>query len=127
MGRYGNDHLNLAIIAASLACGLLTFFTYGIADAIFSLLQLSLLVVWFLRAYSRNHQSRALENQKFLRIWRAFKEKNKWLFAFFSRLADRKHRYFKCPSCKSRLRVPRGRGKITVTCPRCKNKFDKKV
>ena len=127
MGRYGNDQLNLALIIASLVCGFLTFFTFGIADAVFSLLQLALLAIWCIRAFSRKHYNRSLENQKFLRIWRAFKEKNKGLFAFFARLADRKHKYFKCPNCKSRLRVPRGRGNITVTCPRCKNKFDKKV
>lgn len=126
MGRYGNDQLNSALIITALVCGLLTFFTYGIADAVFSLLQLAFLAIWFIRAFSRNHYNRSLENQKYLRFRNNFKEKNKPLFAFFSRLADRKHKYFKCPNCKSRLRVPRGRGNITVTCPRCKNRFDKK-
>ena len=125
-GRYGNDQLNMALIAASLVCGLITLFSYGAVYVVFSLLQLALLAVWCLRAFSRKHHNRSLENQKFLRFWRSFKEKNKWLFGFFSRLADRKHVYFKCPNCKSRLRVPRGRGNITVTCPRCRHSFDKK-
>lgn len=42
------------------------------------------------------------------------------------RRKDKEHKYFKCPKCKARLRVPKGRGRITVTCPRCGNKFDKK-
>lgn len=37
------------------------------------------------------------------------------------------HKYFLCPNCKQTVRVPRGRGQITITCPKCKQKFDKKV
>lgn len=126
MGRYGNDQLNFFIMIMSLAFGISTFFTYGIADAVLSLLQLLLLVIWVLRAFSRNHYKRSIENQKFLRCWLSVKKAFKGATAFFKRLADRKHKYFKCEKCKSRLRVPRGRGNITVTCPRCKHKFDKK-
>ncbi|MCR5637073.1 MAG: hypothetical protein K6F76_07870 [Clostridiales bacterium] len=43
------------------------------------------------------------------------------------RIKDRKtYKYFKCTSCKAVLRVPKGRGKIEVTCPKCKSKFIKK-
>lgn len=125
-GRYGNDHLNIAIMVAALLCGVLTFFCYGLLDLVLSTVQLALLAIWFIRAFSRNHYNRSIENQKFLRAFNRFKENNKSLFAFFSRLADRKHKYFKCPKCQSRLRVPRGRGNITVTCPRCRHQFDKK-
>lgn len=125
-GRYGNDQLNFAILLISLFCGLFSFFTRGVASTVFSLLQAVLLVLWALRAFSRNRYARADENRKYLIFWGKFKQKNKPLFDFFARLADRKHKYFKCPNCKARLRVPRGRGSITVTCPRCKNKFDKK-
>ena len=126
MGRYGNDHLNLFIMLVSLVFGLVTFFTYGIADIIFSLLQLMFLALWLMRAFSRNFYKRRVENMVFLRIWGKVKAFFRPVKGFFARLADRKHRYFKCPKCKSRLRVPRGRGKITITCPRCRNMFDKK-
>lgn len=126
MGRYGNDHLNLALIIISLLLGIVTFFTHGIADLVCSLFQFVLLAVWAMRAFSRNIYKRRSENNAFLRFWTAFKEKCRPIKAFFARLADRKHKYFKCPKCHSRLRVPRGRGSITVTCPRCKNVFDKK-
>ena len=39
---------------------------------------------------------------------------------------DKEHKYYLCPSCKQIVRVPKGRGKITITCPTCKNRFDKK-
>ena len=126
MGRYGNDHLNLFIMLVSLIFGVATFFTYGIGDLIFSMLQLMFLALWLMRAFSRNFYKRRAENMVFLRIWGKVKAFFRPVKGFFARLADRKHRYFKCPKCKSRLRVPRGRGKITITCPKCRNMFDKK-
>lgn len=126
MGRYGNDHLNLSIMLVSLIFGVATFFTYGIGDLILSMLQLMFLALWLMRAFSRNFYKRRAENMVFLRIWGKVKAFFRPVKGFFARLADRKHRYFKCPKCKSRLRVPRGRGKITITCPRCRNMFDKK-
>ena len=126
MGRYGNDHLNFALMLISLIFGICTFFTYGIGDLICSMLQLMVLAVWCMRAFSRNIYKRRAENAVFLRFWSKVKKFFHPVSAFFARLADRRHKYFKCPNCKSRLRVPRHRGKITVTCPRCKNKFDKK-
>lgn len=126
MGRYGNDHLNLFIMLVSLIFGVATFFAYGIGDLIFSILQLMFLALWLMRAFSRNFYRRRAENTVFLRIWGRVKAFFRPVKGFFARLADRKHRYFKCPKCKSRLRVPRGRGKITITCPRCRNMFDKK-
>lgn len=134
-GRYGNDQLNLTLLVASLVFALLTMFTKGITNYVFSTLQLIALLVWALRAFSKNHFNRRNENQTFLKYW--YKLKNagfaktmgKWgneIKGFFQRLSDREHKYFKCPVCGSRLRVPRGRGEITVTCPRCKTKFDQK-
>lgn len=125
-GRYGNDQLNNAVLIASVVCGLVSIVVSGIADLIFALFQIMLLVLWALRAFSRNHFNRRAENQKFLVFWNKIKQRFSGVSAFFKRLADRQHKYFKCPNCKSRLRVPRGRGSITVTCPRCKNRFDKK-
>ncbi len=126
IGRYGNDQLGFALVLISLVCALVTFFTYGIADLVFSLLQLILLSVWLMRTFSRNIYKRQKENIAFLKFWNDLKKKFSGVTAFFKRLSDRRHRYFKCPKCKSRLRVPRGRGSITVTCPRCKHRFDKK-
>ncbi len=126
MGRYGNDQLNFALILLSLFCALVTFFTYGIADLVFSLLQLILVALWMSRSFSRNFYNRQKENVAFLKFWNSIKTRFSGVTAFFKRLSDREHIYFKCTNCKSRLRVPRGRGLITVTCPRCKHRFDKK-
>ena len=125
-GRYGSDRLNNAILILSVIFGLISIVVSGVAELIFSLLQLMMLALWAMRAFSRNFYNRRRENERFGYYWNISKKKFSPVSAFFKRLADRKHKYFKCPGCGSRLRVPRGRGVITVTCPVCKNKFDKK-
>lgn len=125
-GRYGVDHLNNALMILALVLSIISLFFGDIAVIIISVLQLMLLMVWFLRAFSRNIYKRRRENEGFLKLWTRIKTRFKGVTAFFKRLGDRKHKYFKCPNCRSRLRVPRHRGKITVTCPRCYVKFDKK-
>ncbi len=134
-GRYGNDQLNLFILGLSLVFALVSMFTWGIINYIFSTLQLILLILWALRTFSRNTQKRRNENQIFLNIWSKYRNTKfskgldklfKEISGFFNRLSDRQHKYFKCPVCHVRLRVPRGRGEITITCPKCKTKFDKK-
>ncbi len=125
-GRYGNDQLNNCILIVALALGVASWFTRGAANLAVCLLQVIMLVFWALRAFSRNHFNRRKENGAFLSLKNKAKSKLSSLTAFFRRACDRKHKYFKCPNCKSRLRVPRGRGEITVTCPKCRNRFDKK-
>jgi ribosomal protein L37AE/L43A len=65
------------------------------------------------RTLSRNTYKRYQENRKFL--------------ALQQRIKDRDHRYFSCPRCKQTVRVPRGKGKIAISCPKCKEKFIKKT
>ena len=125
-GRYGNDQLNNFVLTIALVVGVASIFTRGSLNLAFCMLQMALLVFWALRAFSRNHFNRRKENAAFLALKNKLKSKFSSVSAFFKRVADRQHKYFKCPNCKSRLRVPRGRGVITVTCPKCKNRFDKK-
>lgn len=125
-GRYGNDQLNYAILVLSLVAGFPSMFIGGYVGLALTLLQLISLVFWAFRAFSKSHYKRRKENEAFMRFWNSLKKRFRSVSAFFSRVKDRKHKYFKCPLCKSRLRVPRGRGSITVTCPRCKHRFDEK-
>ena len=76
------------------------------------------------RVMSKNILARQKENNKFLQYWNPSK---KWLGAKYSTLkSSREYKYFKCPNCKQELRVPRGKGKISVTCNKCNNKFIQK-
>ena len=119
-GRYGNDRFNQFLMIVALVCLALSFFGLRI----FYVLALALLVYVYYRMFSRDYNRRYAENQKFLTWQNKIKYKvNNWK----RNLADRKtHHIYKCPSCGQKIRVPRGKGKIIVTCPKCRTEFQKK-
>ena len=121
-GRYGMDTLGWALVIASMA---LTFLSSIFDSGILLLVSYAPIVWALIRMLSRNTQARVRENQKFLSLWNPVK---KWFRLQYHRIRDiRTHRYFPCPSCKNNLRVPKGKGEITVTCPVCKTKFDRRT
>jgi len=113
-GRYGTDRLNMVILCAGLVASILSV-TIPVQplNLIFWALSYILMILAIWRSLSRNTYKRYQENRKFLQI--------------FDRLKDRQHRYFDCPKCRQMVRVPRGKGKIVITCPRCREKFTKKT
>ena len=121
-GRYGGDKLCVALIIFSL---LLSLVAGALGNWIVQLVSY-LPVIWALfRMFSKNTQARYKENAAFLKFWSPVE---KWGKLQYNKLRDIKtHRYFQCPSCKNTLRVPRGKGEITITCPVCKHKFDRKT
>lgn len=120
MGRYGVDQLSRALMIIGIVCIALQWITNL---HIFSWLILALLALVYFRMFSRNLQARYAENQQFLSIWNRVKNS---VTGFQTRITDKTHRYYRCPSCKKRLRVPKGRGKINITCPQCRTQFVKK-
>ena len=120
-GRYGSDQLNNALLLVGAVLLVAEWITRSRALSVVIML---LLVVCYFRIFSRNIQARYAENQRFLQWWWPQSQK---LRNMRLRFADRKtHRYYKCPQCKQRLRVPRGRGKINITCPHCRTQFMRK-
>lgn len=117
-GRNGVDDLARMHSWMVLALLLLGIFT---RLGIFSLLALVLIVYMYFRVFSRNTSKRYEENQKYLNFkynrtvsWNRFKK----------HLAQRKdYRFYKCPMCKQEVRVPKGHGKIEITCPKCREQF----
>lgn len=117
-GRYGSDQLNWALILMVLALSILNNLIYVILGSpvlygILSVLYTAIVAFAFYRMFSRNIPLRQRENQQWLGFW--------------ARLKDRNHRYFRCPHCKQRVRVPRHKGKISIRCPRCGDKFIRKT
>ncbi len=113
-GRYGTDKLNMAILGAGLVlCLASVFIKLPLADLALTVLSYGLMIWAIFRCFSRNTYKRYQENRKYLRLIERFK--------------DKEHRYFDCPRCRQPVRVPRGKGKISITCPRCKEKFIKKT
>ncbi len=113
-GRYGTDRLNMVILCAGLVASILSsLIRVPPMNLIFWLLSYGLMFWAIFRSLSRNTYKRYQENRKFLQI--------------FDHAKDRQHRYFDCPKCRQMVRVPRGKGKISITCPRCKEKFIRKT
>lgn len=121
-GRYGVDQLSFAILFLSIA---LTFLNMFIGFPYMNFIFLALLIWCYFRIFSRNIYKRRAENDKFMKLYNPIRL---WFKDKKERFRDRKtHKYFKCPNCKQRLRVPKGKGSVTVTCSKCKTKFDAKT
>ena len=113
-GRYGNDHLNMALLGVGVVCSVLSMFIRANgANMVLTLISYCFLGLVIFRSLSRNTYKRYQENRKYRQI--------------IDRVKDREHRYFECPKCRQPVRVPRGKGKIAITCPKCREKFVKKT
>lgn len=113
-GRYGTDRLNMVILCTGLAASLLSVWIQtSPLNLVFWALSYGLMFWAIFRSLSRNTYKRYRENRKFLMM--------------LDRIKDRENRYFDCPRCHQTVRVPRGKGKIAITCPKCKEKFVKKT
>ena len=114
VGRYGTDKLNMVILSAGLAACLVSAFVDSVkVNLLLTGVSYGLMIWALYRSFSRNTYKRYQENRRFLQ--------------FFDRLKDREHRYYDCPKCRQVVRVPRGKGKIAITCPKCKERFVKKT
>ena len=119
-GRYGGDQLNTAMMVTYLLLYLAFIFT---GWTVLEFLALVPLVISLFRLMSRRHDRRRAENAKFIQLSRPLARKVK---NFSARVKDREHRYFKCPGCGQQMRVPRGKGRITVHCRFCGATFEEK-
>ena len=120
-GRYGVDELSKFLNIVLLVLLVMSIF---IRSGILYLLALGILIYSYFRMLSRNISKRYEENQKFVNF--RYRNVVKWN-NFKKRFAQRKeYRFYHCPQCKQTVRVPRGRGKICITCPKCRTEFVKK-
>lgn len=113
-GRYGTDKLNMLILGIGLALSLVNLFVREpITNLILTLISYGFMGWAIFRCLSRNTYKRYRENSKYL--------------MFLQKCKDRDHKYFNCPRCHQQVRVPKGKGKISISCPKCKEKFIKKT
>ena len=121
-GRYGTDSLNKFLIYASFAFIVLNLF---IRNNGVSFLVYAILIYAIFRMFSRNVAARSSENSRFLG-WR-----NKAADFFRNKTSEfrqlRSYHIYRCPNCGQKIRIPRGKGKIMVTCPKCRTKFRKRT
>ena len=126
-GRYGVDELSRFTMGAALVLIILTMFITMFnrnLGSIFDFLGIAAIVYAYFRIFSRNIQQRYAENQKYLN----------WRYGFAVRRNKRKvhweqrkiYRFYKCPQCRQKVRVPKGKGKVAITCPKCRMEFVRK-
>ena len=114
MGRYGHDRLNVALLVVGLIMTVVSMFVrIRLVVLVTTLLSYVFLILALIRCFSRNTYKRYNENRRFLLL--------------VDRIKDRSNRYYSCPKCRQTVRVPRGKGKIAITCPKCREKFIKKT
>jgi ABC-type transport system involved in cytochrome bd biosynthesis fused ATPase/permease subunit len=120
-GRYGSDQLSMALVSISILLVLIFGFTK--VNIILYLSYVPLLICVF-RIFSKDINKRRMENYKFAMLMSPIYS---WTRKKASKLQSLKtYKYFKCPNCKRKLRVPRHKGKISITCPVCKSEFIRK-
>ena len=120
-GRNGSDQLNIALLVVYLAIWILgslaaSLLKSSLLAGLVNILMTVLAVVIFWRMFSKNLAKRRAENAKFLAWWYPVKNR---LAGAKARHADKEHKYVTCRSCKTICRVPVGKGKIVITCPKC--------
>lgn len=118
IGRYGVDQLSNFMVTLSVILILASMFTKWTMLNTFGLI---LIALGYFRIFSKDINKRYLENQKFLQSYYPIRNKFNKLRKKASGSKDFK--YFKCPNCGQELRVPRGKGRVNVNCPKCKNSF----
>lgn len=134
MGRYGIDAFSKFLLGAAMILWILDMFMNSRILYSWALL---LLIYSYFRMFSRNTTKRYQENMKFLTMKQKFLSKCKTLSKGNDNNQDgakfnksykeqrKTHHIYKCPTCKQKIRIPKGKGRICITCPKCKTEFTK--
>lgn len=121
-GRYGFDQLSQWLIGFDIVLMVIGIF---INNPYYSLVTYIPFIIVLVRCFSRNISARARENAKFVQTIRPLTD---WFRKKINRFKGQKtHRYYHCPKCQQTVRVPKGKGKICITCPKCHEEFIKKT
>ena len=128
-GRNGVDQLNRALAAVYLVLFfggtlLANILKSQAVASVFAVLENIVMLILVFRMFSKNLYKRREENQRWVNWWWRVKSSNAGAKA---RHADKEHKYFTCKHCKTICRVPTGKGKIVITCPKCKAQIQAKT
>ena len=125
-GRNGMDELARAesMLVWVILILMLLFSRNAVLGTIFNLLFWVVIIHMYFRVFSKNLSKRYQENQNYTNArYRRVVNKNR---RKKERAQSGTYKFFSCPQCKQRVRVPRGRGKICITCPKCRTEFTRR-
>ncbi len=117
---YGRDDLGRFLFVVAIVCIVANLFVKHVA---FLIVANVCMILDLLRIFSKNYVKRRIENERYLKIYRKV---TRWFKVRFKNVKDKQHKTLLCPTCVQMVRIPKGKGKIVVTCPNCKSKFDAK-
>ena len=121
-GRYGVDELYYVLFAL---CVAITIANTFVRSAILYIIEILILFIMVYRSFSKKYAKRKRENDFFLGICRPIKN---WFIYTKDRIRDRKTaRYRKCTHCRAIIKLPNKKGKHTVVCPKCHERFNVKI
>ena len=117
-GRYGMDELSKFLMAISIVMIILASLT---RNSIVNLVSFIIIGFVYVRMFSKNFYKCSLQNQKYLKL------RNKITGSWQNRISRFKQRktysFYDCPECRQKVRIPKGKGKVQITCPKCKAEF----
>lgn len=119
-GRYGVDELSRFLMVLSIGM----IFLGGITgNGLLNLISIVFIGIAYVRLLSRNFYRCSTQNQKYLMLRN--RVTGRWS-SLLKRFRERKiYRFYSCPSCSQKVRIPRGKGKVRITCPKCGAEFSK--
>ena len=124
-GRYGSDRLNIFMVIVLLVCAVINLFVRtGYFSVLLTSWEFLLLILIYFRMFSRNVSKRYAENQKYLEL----ENKVKRFFGKQKYIQEQRKDFhiYTCPQCRQKIRIPKGKGKISIGCPKCGAEFVKK-
>jgi len=124
-GRYGIDQFsNFLVFSALVILVLEIFIKVPVIRSLFNILSVAAIIYAYFRIFSKNHSKRYSENERYMKYYnnvRFFIAREK------SHMQQRRtHHIYKCPHCRQSIRVPKGKGRIVITCPKCNTEFIKR-
>jgi hypothetical protein len=123
-GRYGVDQLGRSMLIFALVLCVISLFVPRRLSGIIYYISLILIILMYIRMFSKNIQKRYQENNKYLSLKASFLRKFQREKEIFSQ--RRFYHFYRCPRCRQRIRIPRGKGRIEIRCPKCSQTFIKK-
>ena len=124
-GRYGSDRLNIFMVVVLLICAVINLFVRtGYFSVLLTSWEFLLLILIYFRMFSRNISKRYAENKKYLEI----ENKVRRFFGRQKYIQEQRKDFhiYTCPQCRQKIRIPKGKGKISISCPKCGAEFVKK-